>query len=67
MNHDDVKALIQNAEDTLELEIERLAKKLLIILLNGTPRCKENPVFVFLSWELLGHSPNFHIHVTVSD
>jgi hypothetical protein len=26
MNHDDVKALIQNAEDTLELEIERLAK-----------------------------------------
>jgi hypothetical protein len=26
MNHDDVKALIQNAEDTLELEIERLAQ-----------------------------------------
>jgi hypothetical protein len=28
MNHDDVKALIQNAEDTLELEIERLAQTL---------------------------------------
>jgi hypothetical protein len=43
MNHDDVKALIQNAEDTLELEIERLAKKLIIINnppKNGTPHCK---------------------------
>jgi hypothetical protein len=29
--------------------------------------CKENPIYVFLSWELRGHGPNSHIHVTVSD
>ncbi len=25
--------------------------------------CKENPIYVFLFWELRGLSPNFHIHV----
>ncbi len=29
--------------------------------------CKENPIFVFLFWELRGLSPNFHIYVSVSD
>ncbi len=29
--------------------------------------CNENPTFVFLFWELRGLSPNFHIHVSVSD
>ena len=29
--------------------------------------CKENPIYVFLFWELPGLSPNFHIHVSVSD
>ncbi len=29
--------------------------------------CKENPIYVFLFWELCGLSPNFHIHVSVSD
>jgi hypothetical protein len=29
--------------------------------------CKENPIYVFLFWELLGLSPHFHIHVYVSD
>ncbi len=29
--------------------------------------CKENPIYVFLFWELHGLSPNFHIHVPVSD
>jgi hypothetical protein len=28
--------------------------------------CKENPIYVFLSWELRGLRPNFHIHVSVS-
>ncbi len=27
---------------------------------------KENPIYVFLFWELRGLSPNFHIHVSVS-
>jgi hypothetical protein len=27
----------------------------------------ENPVYVFLVWELRGLSPNFHINVSVSD
>ncbi len=30
-------------------------------------QCKENPIYVFLFWELCGLSPNFHIHVSVSD
>ncbi len=28
--------------------------------------CNENPIYVFLFWELRGLSPNFHIHVSVS-
>jgi hypothetical protein len=31
------------------------------------PHCKENPIYVFIFWELRGLSPNFHIHVSVSD
>ncbi len=31
------------------------------------PYCNENPIYVFLFWELCGLSPNFHIHVSVSD
>ncbi len=27
----------------------------------------ENPIYVFLFWESRGLSPNFHIHVSVSD
>ncbi len=29
--------------------------------------CQEIPIYVFLFWELRGLSPNFHIHVSVSD
>jgi hypothetical protein len=29
--------------------------------------CKENPIYVFLFWELHGLSTNFHIHVSMSD
>jgi len=29
--------------------------------------CKENPIYVFLFWELRGLSPNFHSLVSVSD
>jgi hypothetical protein len=29
--------------------------------------CNENPIDVFLFWELHGLSPNFHIHVSVRD
>jgi hypothetical protein len=28
--------------------------------------CKENPIYIFLFWELHGLSPKFHIHVSVS-
>jgi hypothetical protein len=30
-------------------------------------QCSENPIYVFLFWELRGLSPNFHFHVSVSD
>ena len=29
--------------------------------------CNENPIYIFLFWELRSLSPNFHIHVSVSD
>jgi hypothetical protein len=29
--------------------------------------CTENPIYVFLFWELCSLSPNFHIHVNVDD
>ncbi len=29
--------------------------------------CNENPTYVLLLWEYSGLSPNFHIHVSVSD
>jgi hypothetical protein len=29
--------------------------------------CNENPINVVLLWDLRGLSPNFHIHVSVSD
>jgi hypothetical protein len=29
--------------------------------------CNENSIYVFIFWELRGLSPNFHIHVYVSD
>jgi hypothetical protein len=31
------------------------------------PHCNENPIYVFPEKEFRGLSPNFHIHVTVSD
>jgi hypothetical protein len=30
-------------------------------------RCKENPIYFFPEKKLRGLSPNFHIHVSVSD
>jgi hypothetical protein len=36
-------------------------------LLHESIHCNENPIYVFLFWELRGLSPNFHIHVSVSD
>ncbi len=37
------------------------------LILYSTIYCKENPIYVFLFWELRGLSPNFHIPVSVSD
>ncbi len=32
-----------------------------------TVHCKENPIYVFLFWELRGLSPSVRFHVSVSD
>jgi hypothetical protein len=39
----------------------------LAVLADGDLHCNENPIYTFLFWELRGLSPNFHIHVSVSD
>ncbi len=38
-----------------------------IVRLRNELHCNENLIYVFLFWELRGLSPNFHIHVSVSD
>ncbi len=32
-----------------------------------TLHCNENPIYVFLFWELRGLSPSFYIHVSEND
>ncbi len=39
----------------------------LLKLCRWSLHCKENPIYVFLFWELRGLSPNFHFYVSVSD
>ncbi len=34
---------------------------------NESIHCNENPIYVFPEKKLRGLSPNFHIHVSVSD
>ncbi len=36
--------------------------KIAWFLVNAGPHCNENPIYVFLFWELRSLSPNFHIH-----
>ncbi len=31
--------------------------------ISGLKHCNENPIYVFIFWELRGLSPNCHIHV----
>jgi hypothetical protein len=40
-----------------------IVRKINFFVFNST-HCKENPIYVFLFWELPGLSPNFHIHVS---
>jgi hypothetical protein len=56
------------------MEKKSLIGKFIFLVLNGTVHsilllvhCKENAIYVFLFWELRGLSPNFHIHVFLSD
>jgi|688.fasta_scaffold1385096_1 hypothetical protein len=39
----------------------------LVNLFKNAAHCNENPIYVFIFWELRGLSPNLHIHVSVSD
>ncbi len=57
--------------------LEHLLRELLPVLVDfleqniisktDDTHCNENPIYVFIFWELRGLSPNFHIHVSVSD
>jgi hypothetical protein len=48
---------------SLKPNVELDASGFFIYLLH----CNGNSVYIFLFWELRGLSPNFHIHVSVSD
>ncbi len=41
--------------------------KLMTTLFLGSIHCNGNSEYIFLFWELRGLSPNFHIHVSLSD
>jgi hypothetical protein len=41
--------------------------KLSLFLTSSYAHCNENPIYVSLEKELRGLSPNFHLHVSVSD
>ncbi len=45
---------------------EMLSRKVSLQISLFTAHGNENPIYVFLFWELRGLSPNFHIHVSVS-
>jgi hypothetical protein len=44
-----------------------LSYKVALLSNNNKLHCNENSIYVFLFWELSGLSPNFYIHVSVSD
>jgi hypothetical protein len=56
-------------------EYNQFSQRVTLCILNVSIRsetilcihCNENSIYVFLFWELCGLSPNFHIHLSVSD
>ncbi len=46
---------------------QNLLSSILSLCLRPQLHCKENPIYVFFFWGLRDLSPNFHIHVAVSD
>ncbi len=57
----------KTAEIQLAQEHPKLSQVLQVEGENVRLHCKENPIYVFLFWELPGLSPTFHILVYVSD
>ncbi len=55
--------LSQQSSNFIEVSLPGLKD----IILVTAPHCNENPIYVFLFWELLGLSPNFPIHISVSE
>jgi hypothetical protein len=54
-----------HTQSPAQAETER--KTMQSLLAAWITHCNENTNYVFLFWELRGLSPNFHIHVSVSD
>jgi hypothetical protein len=53
--------------DIIYLHIIHVLRSILSSVGVCTVHCNETPIYVFLFWELHRLSPNFHIHVSVSD
>jgi hypothetical protein len=56
---------VQPSEELVKREYKKVRIKIVFIALQRTNT--ENSEQIFPKKELLGHSPNFHIHVSVSD
>jgi hypothetical protein len=57
-------ALVWNFMNRISPDFVYKQKK---VSVSASAHCNENPTYVLLFWELRSLSPNFHIHVTVSD
>jgi hypothetical protein len=51
----------------LEHRLQVFPKPQILLALISRLHCNENPIYIFLFWKLRGFSPNFHIHVSVTD
>ncbi len=60
----------KEGETKLTINVPVYMARDVIIFMRANPfwaHCKENPIYVFLFWELRGLSPNFHVYMSVSD
>ncbi len=66
--HDCLPSLPGDGGDGFTEKVYGVRNKIFIMLqADYRAHCKENPIYVFLFWELRGLSPSFHIHVSVRD
>jgi hypothetical protein len=70
--HDQAKVLLRvlhplAATDNIYQAVNQYLLGYSPVITHQPSHCNEDPIYVFLFWELPSLSPNFHIHVSVSN